>query len=144
MTINRIEKQDGNIKSKRRMIPGWRETFRSRLETIKNSLTVGDRELDITVITDDEIEVTQKSSFGEKPMSVFLKKADINAHDIQSPKSWRGRTVHFEWEPSRIMISPEQEKAIKELIADGTYSAEDAQAVRENMIYEIQKQRGTV
>lgn len=105
-------------------------------------------EVFLSVETDDDIVITHKqrhtSTFGgttKKPHTYTLSKHQINSHTIETPKSIRGRYASFIWVPSKTFISPDQEKVIQELIEQGVYTKEDAEAVRDNLIFQAQRDR---
>lgn len=101
------------------------------------------------VKTDDDLDVTRYYR------TVYESRADtykvlsthtyhrnaINEHDIQTHPSFiRHRVVAFKWEPNHLHVTPDQERVIGELVADGTYSKEDAEEVREQLILKAQRE----
>jgi len=140
MTIKRTVTQGEKVIEVTYPVPGFEED-------IKHSISDGEA---ITVHVDSDEQVTVKyfnitpTEYSERRKlreEVTLSKLDINNHSIQSkPSPLRKRVISYTWVPTHIHLRPEQELAIKELIDQGVYSPEEAQEVREQMLFELQKE----
>lgn len=142
MTVERKFFSDGKIVERRKLIPGYEETIHEPPWMTRVIVE------DLSVKSDDDIEiryvekrVTDYSSSVKVLRTTTLSKHEINNHTIRTDRSgWRRhKYAEFGWVPSKLHISPEQEKIIRELVKDGTYTEEDAEEVRDQMLYELQQ-----
>ena len=149
MTIHRIEEKNGAQVQRQPLVPGYREKLRSPFAYLGAFFTSSIAEVVVDVVSDDIITITQgvldtnpynSRKYREEPRVTELSKHQINEHAIHSPRSLTGKITRFEWAPSRITIPPAEEQAIQQLITDGTYTLEDAEAVRDNLVFERQRQ----
>lgn len=139
MTIERkVLDHNGKVIEVTHLMPGCLE------DVYSSNFLLGGEELSLHVDTDDQITLTfAYVNVGEyrttrtERESVKLAKGDINAHTIKSHPTFLTRhTTEYKWIPTHLHLDPNQEKAIKELVEDGTYTPEIAEEVREQMIEE--------
>jgi hypothetical protein len=150
MVVERIERDRKGKVDITTLIPGYTEKLSPPPFTtgFKIFLNNAVDEVFLDVISDDQIEIRYQTSningqVIDEPRITKLAKHDINEHVIKSKRAVPGRQISFRWRPARTYIDPLKERAIKDLLNDGTYTEEDAQNVRDQLIFEAQQDRDT-
>src|SRR5579884_2530096 len=132
MAIIREVLRKGEVEERQRLPIGHQEV-------VVPSIWGSGEETWVYVPTDDDLKVTyyyktvyeSKSDSYKELRSHTYHTNEINEHDIQThPSLFKHKIVAFKWEPSHLHLTPDQERTIREMIANGTYSEEEAQQVR--------------
>jgi len=157
MSIDRIEQIPGKEPKVTTVPAGHDEQLYPRGFWRNFGYAFNDRDkLRIKVVSDDKVEVYhmievtkqdekgitirdsrgQEVSFQKVTSSTILEKHDINDKDLQTdPFGRKRKVVSFKWRPSKMMVMPDEEASIQQLIREGHYSQDDAANVRDNIIY---------
>lgn len=158
MTIERIEMQRGRVKKVTSVIPGFSERlsprgwnlFRADFGSVNG---VGWEEVHVEVKTDDDLVIKYQmidtpGTLSGKPLRILrreqLSKHAINDHDVVSDKSFWGNSVAYKWRPSVWTVSPQEELAIQELLTKSVLTEEDAQNMRDRIMFEAQQKAGLI
>lgn len=144
MTIERVTDANNKL-SILRLVPGYMEMLAPPYIRGILGTFVGWDQVDLEVIADDEIEITfhKRNEYGRlvgDERKHRLRKHEVNLHTIESQRTRPGKRVYFRWTPSSLNVDPQTEESIQRLVSNGTWTPEQADAMRDQLIFEKSQQ----